>query len=78
MAFEFRRNHFLFYFYFYFLNGSIADPKQRIILEAVAVHPWVVEVEGPLPQYLCWCKRNQFKGVESAQGRKVANVTGND
>eukprot|EP00268_Persea_americana_P025319 TRINITY_DN2467_c0_g1_i9.p1 TRINITY_DN2467_c0_g1~~TRINITY_DN2467_c0_g1_i9.p1 ORF type:complete len:385 (-),score=70.03 TRINITY_DN2467_c0_g1_i9:173-1327(-) len=39
------------------LQGLLCkDPKQRIVLQTIAMHPWVVE-EGPLPQYLCWCKR---------------------
>ncbi|XP_058101816.1 serine/threonine-protein kinase GRIK2-like isoform X2 [Magnolia sinica] len=41
------------------------DPKQRIVLEAVRVHPWVVGEEGPIPEYLCRCKRKSFQGVAS-------------
>ncbi|KAL5998393.1 Serine/threonine-protein kinase grik2 [Asimina triloba] len=40
------------------------DPKQRIVLEAVRMHPWVVGEEGPIPEYLCLCKRNSFQGVD--------------
>ncbi|KAG0492000.1 hypothetical protein HPP92_005064 [Vanilla planifolia] len=29
------------------------DPKRRISLHAVAEHPWVVEVEGPIPDFQC-------------------------
>ncbi|XP_047312373.1 serine/threonine-protein kinase GRIK1-like [Impatiens glandulifera] len=47
------------------LEGLLCkDPMQRLKLEAVAEHPWVIgegEGEGgsPLPQYLCWCKRRE-------------------
>lgn len=27
-------------------------------LDAVAKHAWVIGEEGPIPQYLCWCRRN--------------------
>ncbi|KAI0528994.1 hypothetical protein KFK09_001539 [Dendrobium nobile] len=29
------------------------DPKHRITLPAVAEHPWVVEEDGPIPEYPC-------------------------
>eukprot|EP00268_Persea_americana_P025322 TRINITY_DN2467_c0_g2_i3.p1 TRINITY_DN2467_c0_g2~~TRINITY_DN2467_c0_g2_i3.p1 ORF type:complete len:186 (-),score=24.76 TRINITY_DN2467_c0_g2_i3:465-1022(-) len=51
------------------------DPKQRIVLEDVAVHPWVVADEGPIPQFLCRCKRMNLKGVESADNNTSADVT---
>lgn len=35
-----------------------ADPKERMTLDAVAKHAWVIGEEGPIPQYLCWCRRN--------------------
>ncbi|KAF4369090.1 hypothetical protein CsatB_030700 [Cannabis sativa] len=35
------------------------DPLQRLSLEAIAEHPWVIGDHGPLPQYLCWCKRKR-------------------
>ncbi|KAL3530583.1 hypothetical protein ACH5RR_009905 [Cinchona calisaya] len=37
------------------------DPEQRMILEAVSEHEWVIGEEGPIPQYPCWCKRNRSK-----------------
>ncbi|KAJ4977780.1 hypothetical protein NE237_008560 [Protea cynaroides] len=40
------------------LEGLLCkDPKQRLSLDAVAQHPWVVGDEGSIPQYLCRCKR---------------------
>ncbi|ONK63957.1 uncharacterized protein A4U43_C07F20650 [Asparagus officinalis] len=33
------------------------DPKQRITLHAVAQHPWVIGEEGPIPDFLCHCRR---------------------
>ncbi|XP_077227860.1 serine/threonine-protein kinase GRIK2-like isoform X2 [Tasmannia lanceolata] len=42
------------------LEGLLCkDPGQRIRLETVAAHPWVVSEEGPIPQYLCRCKRKK-------------------
>lgn len=35
------------------------DPMQRLTLEAVAEHTWVIGDHGPIPQYLCWCKRKR-------------------
>ncbi|XP_039064095.1 LOW QUALITY PROTEIN: serine/threonine-protein kinase GRIK1-like [Hibiscus syriacus] len=41
------------------LEGLLCkDPKERISLNAVAKHPWVIGKDGPIPQYICWCKRN--------------------
>ncbi|KAK1318074.1 Serine/threonine-protein kinase GRIK2 [Acorus calamus] len=42
------------------------DPKLRITLHGVAEHPWVVSEEGPLPQFLCRCKRKSFGGQENS------------
>ncbi|PWA68900.1 protein kinase, ATP binding site [Artemisia annua] len=41
------------------------DPMQRMTLEAVSLHPWVMGDDGPIPQYLCWCKRNKSPREES-------------
>ncbi|PWA91220.1 protein kinase, ATP binding site [Artemisia annua] len=41
------------------------DPMQRMTLEAVSLHPWVMGDDGPIPQYLCWCKRNKSSREES-------------
>ncbi|KAL5990678.1 hypothetical protein ACLOJK_011581 [Asimina triloba] len=57
------------------LEGLLCkDPDKRIGLEAVAAHPWVVE-EGPIPRYLCICKRKSFQGMELQESRVDANGT---
>ncbi|CAK9314412.1 unnamed protein product [Citrullus colocynthis] len=46
------------------LEGILCkDPSQRMSLDAIAKHSWVIGDEGPIPQYLCWCKRMSV-GVE--------------
>lgn len=42
-----------------FLTGKrhLTDPRQRITLQAIAGHPWVIGEEGPIPEFLCQCKR---------------------
>ncbi|XP_043699548.1 serine/threonine-protein kinase GRIK2-like isoform X2 [Telopea speciosissima] len=48
------------------LEGLLCkDPKQRLTLEAVAQHPWVLGNEGPIPQFICRCKRESFPQEES-------------
>lgn len=44
------------------LEGILCkDPEHRMTLDAVARHPWVVdEEEGPVPQFICFCKRRSF------------------
>lgn len=44
---------------------SSADPDKRLTLEAVAEHTWVIGEYGPIPQYLCWCKRKNLQKEES-------------
>ncbi|XP_010906488.1 serine/threonine-protein kinase GRIK2 isoform X1 [Elaeis guineensis] len=40
------------------LEGLLCkDPNHRITLNAVAEHPWVIGEEGPIPEYLCQCRR---------------------
>ncbi|KAG6605544.1 Serine/threonine-protein kinase GRIK2, partial [Cucurbita argyrosperma subsp. sororia] len=40
------------------LEGILCkDPSQRMTLDAIAKHSWVIGDEGPIPQYQCWCKR---------------------
>ncbi|KAI3683501.1 hypothetical protein L1987_84006 [Smallanthus sonchifolius] len=46
------------------------DPMERMTLEAVALHSWVVGDDGPIPEYLCWCKRNRLQREESAGSQK--------
>ncbi|OAY37996.1 serine/threonine-protein kinase GRIK2 [Manihot esculenta] len=44
------------------LEGLLCkDPKQRMTLDSVAIHSWVIGEDGPIPQYLCWCKRNSLQ-----------------
>ncbi|KAH8499407.1 hypothetical protein H0E87_018065 [Populus deltoides] len=41
------------------LEGLLCkDPAQRMTLDAVANHAWVIGDDGPIPQFLCWCKRS--------------------
>ncbi|KAJ6715771.1 SERINE/THREONINE KINASE FAMILY PROTEIN [Salix koriyanagi] len=37
------------------------DPEQRMTLDAVANHTWVIGDDGSIPQYLCWCKRSSMQ-----------------
>ncbi|KAL3849432.1 hypothetical protein ACJIZ3_011314 [Penstemon smallii] len=47
------------------LEGLLSkDPRQRMTLENVAEHAWVIGEEGPIPQYLCWCKQMQTQQAE--------------
>lgn len=51
------------------LEGILCkDPTQRLTLEAVAEHTWVIGDHGPIPRYLCWCKRNKLP--EEPDGNK--------
>lgn len=44
------------------LEGLLCkDPRDRMTLGDVAEHAWVIGEEGPLPQYLCWCKRKRLQ-----------------
>lgn len=42
------------------------DPNQRITLQGVAEHPWVVGDMGPIPDYICRCKRIRTEQDEPA------------
>ncbi|XVF04930.1 hypothetical protein REPUB_Repub05bG0127200 [Reevesia pubescens] len=60
------------------LEGLLCkDPKQRMTLNAVAEHSWVVGQDGTIPQYLCWCKRNSNQREES-NGRSDTHLTETD
>lgn len=48
------------------------DPGHRMTLEAVSEHAWVIGDEGPIPQYLCWCKRNRSTEVPNGSRVNVA------
>ncbi|XP_061959239.1 serine/threonine-protein kinase GRIK2 isoform X2 [Populus nigra] len=39
------------------LEGLLCK-AQRMTLDAVANHTWVIGDNGPIPQFLCWCKRS--------------------
>ncbi|XP_024464737.1 serine/threonine-protein kinase GRIK2 isoform X2 [Populus trichocarpa] len=39
------------------LEGLLCK-AQRMTLDAVANHTWVIGDDGPIPQFLCWCKRS--------------------
>lgn len=57
------------------LEGLLCkDPTHRMSLEAVAVHGWVVGDEEPVPEYLCWCKRNRSQ-TEGSGGSRTESVT---
>lgn len=44
------------------LEGILCkDPEHRMTLDAVAGHPWVVQDAGPIPQFICFCKRRSFQ-----------------
>ncbi|KAF5822822.1 putative protein kinase CAMK-CAMKL-LKB family [Helianthus annuus] len=46
------------------------DPMQRLTLEAVASHAWVVGEDGPILEYLCWCRRNRLQRKESGGSQR--------
>ncbi|OMO53371.1 hypothetical protein CCACVL1_28679 [Corchorus capsularis] len=59
------------------LEGLLCkEPKQRMTLNDVAQHSWVIGEDGPIPQYLCWCKRNSYQREES-NGRSDTHFTEN-
>ncbi|PHT35166.1 hypothetical protein CQW23_26966 [Capsicum baccatum] len=37
------------------------DPTQRLTLESVSQHIWIIGDEGPIPQYSCWCQRQKLQ-----------------
>ncbi|KAG2673888.1 hypothetical protein I3760_13G110400 [Carya illinoinensis] len=48
------------------LEGLLCkEPNMRLTLEAVAEHTWVIEEDGPIPHYLCWCKQKSLQREES-------------
>lgn len=54
------------------LEGLLCkDPKQRMTLDAVAQHPWVTREDGPLPEFLCWCKRHSSQRNELELNKEV-------
>ncbi|KAB2068144.1 hypothetical protein ES319_A08G011600v1 [Gossypium barbadense] len=57
------------------LEGLLCkDPKERMTLNDVAKHPWVIGKYGPIPQYMCWCKRNNTDdGRNPIRGMMILN-----
>lgn len=48
----------------------LADPGDRMTLQAAAVHPWVAGAEGPVPEFVCRCgfgRRNRNDSQEAVQ-----------
>jgi [calcium/calmodulin-dependent protein kinase] kinase len=39
----------------FFALGFVADPAERITLQAAAEHPWVAGSDGPVPEFICRC-----------------------
>ncbi|KAL6979317.1 Serine/threonine-protein kinase grik2 [Sarracenia purpurea var. burkii] len=53
------------------LEGLLCkDPSDRMTLGVVAEHAWVIGEEGPIPQYLCWCKRKRLQIEGSDENSK--------
>ncbi|XP_011040879.1 PREDICTED: serine/threonine-protein kinase GRIK2-like isoform X2 [Populus euphratica] len=54
------------------LEGLLCkDPARRITLAAVTNHTWVIGDEGPIPQYLCWCKHSSMQ----REGNRLMGAT---
>lgn len=50
------------------LEGLLCkDPTRRLTLNDVAKHMWVLGDNGPIPQYLCWCKRDRLRRDNTTQ-----------
>lgn len=47
-----------------------ADPKQRISLEMVANHPWVVMEEGRIIPFSCKCQNENAAEESTSQAEK--------
>ncbi|XAR59762.1 Non-specific serine/threonine protein kinase [Bertholletia excelsa] len=53
------------------LEGLLCkDPGDRLTLQAVAEHEWVIGEDGPIPQYLCWCKQKRLEGEASIENSR--------
>ncbi|OIW15768.1 hypothetical protein TanjilG_04303 [Lupinus angustifolius] len=40
------------------------DPRLRMTLSDVAEHRWIIGDDGPISQYLCWCKRKSLESED--------------
>ncbi|XP_075519905.1 serine/threonine-protein kinase GRIK1-like [Primulina tabacum] len=57
------------------LEGLLCkDPTLRMTLEDVAQHEWVMGGDGPILEYLCWCKRNNLEKRVSAESEADAQT----
>ncbi|KAL6516649.1 Serine/threonine-protein kinase grik2 [Orobanche gracilis] len=57
------------------LEGLLCkDPEQRMTLVNVAQHAWVVGEYGPIPEYMCWCKRSSRVHKEVSDGSSTYNT----
>ncbi|KAF5744697.1 serine/threonine-protein kinase GRIK1 isoform X2 [Tripterygium wilfordii] len=58
------------------LEGLLCkDPNQRLTLDEVARHAWIIGADGPIPQYLCWCRRKSLDKVEFDEIKDDADMT---
>ena len=55
-----------------------ADPKQRMTLADVAADSWVIGNDGPIPLYLCWCKRKNLVKEENDESNQDDSLTYTD
>lgn len=55
-----------------------AEPNMRLTLEAVAEHTWVTGEDGPIPRYLCWCKRKSLQREEVDGSNDDTQITPTD
>ncbi|KAL9296741.1 hypothetical protein ACSQ67_022637 [Phaseolus vulgaris] len=46
------------------------DPRLRMTLGDVAEDSWIIGDDGPIPEYLCWCKRKSL-GIEDHDESKT-------
>ncbi|CAJ1979314.1 unnamed protein product [Sphenostylis stenocarpa] len=46
------------------------DPRLRMTLVDVAEDKWIIGDDGPIPEYLCWCKRKSM-GIEDHDGNNT-------
>ncbi|XP_052734277.1 serine/threonine-protein kinase GRIK2 isoform X2 [Vigna angularis] len=46
------------------------DPRLRMTLGDVAEDSWIIGDDGPIPEYLCWCKRKSL-GIENHDESKT-------
>ncbi|CAK7327417.1 unnamed protein product [Dovyalis caffra] len=57
------------------LEGLLCkDPAQRMTLDAVSNHAWVIGDDGPIPQYLCWCKRSSLQREASDGNNNITRI----